>query len=70
MAGLEAQLAGIDKSIFLLELDVADNPLREKLVPNPLWPIAGGMPVPDSPGLGLGPAAEPRQVGCWRGLMV
>jgi D-galactarolactone cycloisomerase len=38
---------------ILLEFDVGENPLRDRLVVEPIWPTAGGLVLPKSPGLGL-----------------
>jgi len=38
-----------------VEYDVADNPLRDELLREPLLPQAGMIPVPDAPGLGVEP---------------
>ena len=38
---------------MLVEYDVGDNPLRDRLVDNPVKPSNGTLPVPDGPGLGL-----------------
>jgi D-galactarolactone cycloisomerase len=45
-----------------VEYDVADNPLRDELLANPLVPIDGFITVPDGPGPGiaLGPEAVQR----------
>ncbi len=37
----------------LLEYDIADNPLRDNVVKENLWPEPGGVVVPTGPGLGL-----------------
>jgi D-galactarolactone cycloisomerase len=37
----------------MLEFDIAENPLRDRLVRQPLQPEAGGIAVPTAPGLGL-----------------
>jgi D-galactarolactone cycloisomerase len=38
---------------MLVEFDVSDNPLRERLVYDPVQPENGKLPVPREPGLGL-----------------
>jgi D-galactarolactone cycloisomerase len=38
---------------ILLEFDVGENPLRDRLVIEPIWPEAGGLVLPKSAGLGL-----------------
>lgn len=37
----------------LLEYDIADNPLRDNVVNENLWPEEGGVVVPTGPGMGL-----------------
>ena len=37
----------------LLEYDIADNPLRDDVVRETLWPEQGGVRIPPGPGLGL-----------------
>jgi D-galactarolactone cycloisomerase len=37
----------------MLEYDISDNPLRDRLVRNPIRPGPAGIPVPTEPGLGL-----------------
>jgi D-galactarolactone cycloisomerase len=37
----------------LVEYDVSENPLRDRLAKNPVQPGAGGLPVPTGPGLGI-----------------
>lgn len=37
----------------MLEFDIGENPLRDRLVTNPLVPEAGGVLLPTGPGLGL-----------------
>ncbi len=38
---------------ILLEFDVGANPLRDRLVEQPIWPAAGGLELPKRPGLGI-----------------
>ena len=38
---------------ILLEFDVGANPLRDRLVEEPIWPSAGGLELPKRPGLGI-----------------
>ena len=38
---------------ILLEFDVGENPLRDRLVLEPIWPEQGGLVLPKSAGLGL-----------------
>jgi D-galactarolactone cycloisomerase len=38
---------------MLLEFDVGENPLRDRLVVEPIWPTTGGLSLPKSAGLGL-----------------
>jgi D-galactarolactone cycloisomerase len=38
---------------MLLEFDVGENPLRDRLVLEPIWPTTGGLVLPKAPGLGL-----------------
>ena len=38
---------------MMVEFDVGDNPLRERLVHDPVQPEKGKLPVPREPGLGL-----------------
>ena len=38
---------------MLVEYDVGDNPLRDRLVDNPVKPSNGELPIPSGPGLGL-----------------
>ena len=38
---------------MLLEFDVGENPLRERLVQEPIWPVEGGLELPRRAGLGI-----------------
>lgn len=38
---------------MLLEFDVGDNPLRDRLVQEPIWPVEGGLELPKRAGLGI-----------------
>src|SRR5262245_24598383 len=49
---------------MLLEFDVAENPLRDRLAQEPIWPVEGGLALPKSPGLGI--ALDPDGVAALR----
>jgi D-galactarolactone cycloisomerase len=38
---------------MLLEFDVGENPLRDRLVQEPIWPVEGGLELPKRAGLGI-----------------
>jgi D-galactarolactone cycloisomerase len=38
---------------MLLEFDVAENQLRDRLAQEPIWPAKGGLALPKGPGLGI-----------------
>ena len=38
---------------MLLEFDVGENPLRDRLAQEPIWPLEGGLELPRRAGLGI-----------------
>jgi L-alanine-DL-glutamate epimerase-like enolase superfamily enzyme len=38
---------------MLLEFDVAENPLRDRLAQESIWPTEDGLELPKRPGLGI-----------------